>query len=580
MNQNPIVQQSDDIAKFASRLTQKYRSCMVVDLENDYCYSCGVHSCIDEVNEDPSEVQAYSDWLRIFVETEIELSEQARMRWILSVENIRQSLNDVHFYISVTYRNRKLANDECWQRMQVVLLDSDNVGIPSRVMLVQEKINSSVIARQHHFFNSSMFGVLQFSVYSEGLNRWRRFSYLNVNDEALRILGYTQDEFYEGMRSQQIDLVVPQDVATFIDLVTSLEQVGDRKDFHLHVLNRSGYVVAIGGEAELCISDDGRKYVQFIFQDESKTENTREVIADLKKEIEDLTNAIPCAVHRSLMAGKSVTEYVNREFTVLTGYDAIDLKVNFDGTFQSILATPEDVKIFNTGFSRALTMGKRIAVDFNIRKSDGSIIAVRDWLYVTHDKSDRLWLYGSMIENTDEKNTKSRADNFEEIIQYYSQGLNLLSSLSTLADQNRLAKRKKDFSPFIDLLATHSQASVIHYGISGGEAVPLYSNFRNSDDNCDAPVNLLLPHIQKCLNAMKNSRAFIVPNNLVLKAAIDAGLHDTSIFKDVNQMLMIPVAYDKDEIKEFLVIRNPNLWILHHLIPKVVADSLCAFRSR
>ncbi len=574
------VQQSEDIANFASRITQKYRNCMVVDLVNGSCYCCGLRAMEDTSLEDPSEKETYADWLQIFVETEIELPEQSRMKWMLSPENIKQSLNDHHFSISVSYRNRKLPSSECWQKLQVVLLESDNLGIPQRVMIVQEKINGSVLMREQRYFRSSLFGVMQFAVNTDGLNRWKRFSYLNVNDEALRIFGYTHDEFYEGMRTQQIDLIAPYDIANFIDLVSRLNEIGERSDVHLHVINRSGYVVTIGGEAELCISDDGRKFIQIIFIDESKTESSREALSDLKKELKDFTEAIPCAVHRSLMAGKSITEYVNREFTVLTGYDATDLKINFDGVFQSILATPEDVKIFNTGFSRALTTGKRVAVDFSVKRNDGTVVAVRDWLYVTHDKQDRLWLYGSMIENTDEKNTEKKVENLQEIVQYYTEGFDFIQKLSEFAVDANGKKQQPKFSEVVDLIAKETDSTVIEYSISedGKMANPEYSYF-SEKDNCETPIILSCSDVQKCIDSMKNHNCLIIPNKIIMKSFLSNELLEKNVFKNVETVLFLPFEYDGVMLKKFLLIRNPKSWLIHHKIPQCLSENLSVLQK-
>ncbi len=587
MNMESQVQQSDDIANFASRITQKYRHCMVVDLVEGSCYSCGVRSVEDNAMDDPSPAESYDDWLRIFVETEIELPEQSRMRWLLSPENLRQSLNDHHFFISVSYRNRRLPGDECWQRLQAVLLQSDNVGIPQRVMIVQEKINGSLLSRERRFFNCSLYGVMQFAVNTDGLNRWRRFSYLNVNDEALRIFGYTHDEFYEGMRNQQIDLIAPYDIPTFIDLVSGLSEVGTRSEVHLHIINRSGYVVTIGGEAELCVSDDGRRYIQIIFMDESRDENSRTALADMKKELKDLTDAIPCAVHRSLMAGKSTTEYVSREFTLLTGYDCTDLKINFDGVFQSILAGPDDVKAFNSGFSRALTTGKRIPVDFSIRRSDGSTVAVRDWLFVTHDRQDRLWLYGSMIENTEEKIVQSRAESLDEMVQYYARGLALTGKIAGLITSGSWRKKAGDrsedrkccFAAATDLVAKETGSSVIHYAMSrdGSEAECVYAKL--TEDCAEPPVNLPKENIKKCLEMMKTSGGAIIPSPLVLKSLVGPELASCSIFKNAGTILMIPLEIGDDLPIQFMILRDPEPWILHHEIPGTVADNLRALMS-
>ena len=280
------------------------------------------------------------------------------------------------------------------------------------------------------------------------------------------------------------------------------------------------------------------------------------------------------------MAGKSTTEYVSREFTVLTGYDCTDLKLKCDGVFQNILATPDDVKAFNSGFSRALTTGARVAVDLHVKRGDGSVVAVRDWLYVTHDARDRLWLYGCMLENTTEVNSRSRAENFEEIADYCAAGFETVSRVSALLNAAGGGK-KPALSDLAEIFAREAGASVAVYRISEEKARAEAVCWKNADGQNDVvPDELEIAGIAKMIEACRSAGFMIMPNEIVLKSALSVDLAGSVFLRDARQMVTLALTRGDGRPGTFLVIKNPQPWIMHHQIPKTLADMLLAVGDR
>lgn len=171
------VQQSEDKAHLITRIASKFSNCMVVDLVEKTYYRCDFGKARTNL-DDYCEMGAYAEWLQVFVETQIELTQQSRIRDFLSVNNFQHSLNEVHSHISLSYRNRTLPANEAWKKLQVILLESDGMGIPKRVAITQETLSSLLCSNENRFFNSRLYGVIQFGVNIRIPQRLYDFSYL------------------------------------------------------------------------------------------------------------------------------------------------------------------------------------------------------------------------------------------------------------------------------------------------------------------------------------------------------------------------------------------------------------------
>lgn len=571
------VQQSEDKAHFITRLASKYTNSLVLDLLDEMYYKCdfGMSHSSQDVG---CELEPYTQWLQVFVETHIELTQQSRIRTILSIENLRHSLNEIHHQISLTYRDRTLPENEAWKKIQVILLVSDDMGFPTRVVITQENLHSALCSHEDRFFNSNLYGVIQFGINQSDKTNWWDFSYLNINEKAASISGYSLDEFYEGLLNDQIYLVASSDIIVFRDLLTSLETVGQRSEFHVHTINRSGDLILVGGEAELCRDDDGRKFVQLIFIDETSVESQLSVIEELKKEIKDFSETVPCAIHRSLMAGKSTTEYVNRNFTLITGYDCIDLQEKFGGVLQSILATPEDVKNFNSAASRALTSGERVMVDLKVQHSDGSIIMVRDWLNVVHDKRDRLWLYGAMIEYTDEKRAQSKVELYGRFLDYYRQSNSaILKLIDYIYSKNPEKASSEDISVqnLTDFLSQLTDSSVILFQMDDEKKLTKAANYCiKENDPVGEPICLRYEAMKANFEEIGTMDCTVIPNPVVIKSYMKPEFYSQTISPDLIQFIVMPVEYRNNRLYRFYLFRNPPEWLMFESIPKTISETI------
>ncbi len=563
------VQQSEDKAHFITRLASKYSKCLVVDLiEENYYLSDFGKSRTDF--DDDFEFHSYSEWLQIFIETQIDLTQQSRIRDFLSISNLQHSLNEVRNRISLTFRDRTLPAEEAWKKLQVILLTSDEAGIPKRVVITQETVNSVLCSNENRFFNSKLFGVIQFGVNLSNTRNPYDFSYFNVNEKAAEIMGYGIDEFYEGVKSQRVDFIASADIVVLYDVLSDFQKVGDRTPFHLHVVHKNGDVIFIGGEAELCVNSEGVRFVQMLFIDETNLESQLSATEDLKNSIKSLTETVPCGFHRGLIGGKNSIESVSRNFTLITGYDLVDLQERFGGVIQRILATPEDVNAFNSALSKALISGERVKVDMRVKHNDGSIIMVRDWLYVVHGKSDKLWLYGAMLEYTDEKKAESRANMYQTLLDFHKKSDEVIQKIGEYVCP-KIDDETISLQSFTKNLSDLTSCSVILFEMNDEKKITeSVCSHILPNDLVGEPISLRYEALQDHVNRIGDISCRVVPNPIILQSFMKPEFFAKTISPELKQFVIMPVDYKNNRLHRFFIFRNPDKWLMHDSIPRAV----------
>ena len=127
---------------------------------------------------------------------------------------------------------------------------------------------------------------------------------------------------------------------------------------------------------------------------------------------------------------------------------------------------------------------------------------------------------------------------------------------------DRSEDRKCCFAAATDLVAKETGSSVIHYAMSrdGSEAECVYAKL--TEDCAEPPVNLPKENIKKCLEMMKASGSAIIPSPLVLKSLVGPELASCSVFKNAGTILMIPLEIGDDLPIQFMILRDPEPWIL------------------
>lgn len=559
----------DWFVKFAQRKLESCGSTLLVDLEIGTCTLCEPGEM--RFSDNQPKYTTYADWLRVFVETEVMPADQAKVQLMFSPDNLKQVMSFSSSHVSVTFANR----EGVWMKVIATLIDADSMGFAKSVMLEKIEVQANAMLAENRYFHSGLFGVIQFESPVGGTNRWPVSGVLKANEEALRTLDYTPEEFYRKASEQDLEIIAPCDIVNFREALGRLDRIGSRTMFSVKLLNRQGLMVAVRGELELCCNDDGKRFVQALFIDDTSNEKTGAVISDLKKELSDLSEASPCAMHRGLMAGASRIEQVNREFTLLTGYDAVDLReLPSGGTLQGIMAGPEDVAAFNQGFSKALTSGQRVMVEFKIKRKSGRVVSVKDWLYVSHDDRDRLWLYGSMIENSDEKRAVAKAAQLEAKAENHIECASLITELANSikvgrGDQIKIYKA-------LETLSSRTGASVVVYGLNEQEdAINVEINIdgRNAPKEPFGEIRTDMFEKWEFTGANLAVRVYSTP--MLLKPYLKSEIYNRFVDIGIERLVLIPLCESQDtEPRRWIYMFNPDAWFIEEGTARQVAAVL------
>lgn len=561
-------QQDRDLWLWINQYKRKFMQLLVVDLPSETYYEIDP----EKIEPDP---KAYNEWLQLFLEREVENDQQSQFSTLLKIDNLHNNLNHSNFLFTVMYHNRLDENKNLWRRMWIMLLENDQFGIPKRIILAQEPIFSQSLMQDPNIFNSNLFGAAKFSYDFEAKRINRRFQYIDVNNQALRIFGYTAEEFYEDITLQGGTLICPSDVPNLQSDLNKLEEVGDKQAFCYDIINRDGYLVKIKGEMELCANDQGQKYIQTLFFDNSAHESDKNTVKELTSEIDNIVRTVPGAIHRSLITGKNTVYYVSSLFKELTGYDLNDLIVKFGGNIKGMITDADSVKDFDAAFSRALTQRKPVAVDFKLKTASGDLINVRDWLYITHDQNDKLWLYGYLQDITSEKKLESKAEDHSNL----SSNMNALCSfmqevnaIVTNPKEQDETKREK----IITSLSKLAGGTVIVYFANHDRltATIEYSLGENPlSNNTKIDLRLIEQYFDKDLLEDQNCKIF--SNTIILKGKITESEYKLLEQRNSKRIILIPVAINKlNRTNRVVILENSDKWIFQEQVARAISAIL------
>lgn len=123
--------------------------------------------------------------------------------------------------------------------------------------------NERQAQRYNHLLRSMLCGIVQFQ-HDIILDK---VVYYEANPEAIRIFGYTEEEFWQHGPWTLTELVVPEDLDGLMREVVKLQHVGDKIQFEYRVLQKNGSHCWIIGTSELIRNMDGNVVVQSVYLD-------------------------------------------------------------------------------------------------------------------------------------------------------------------------------------------------------------------------------------------------------------------------------------------------------------------------
>ena len=113
-----------------------------------------------------------------------------------------------------------------------------------------------------HLFQSVLCGIVQY--HFEGNN----VIFKSANREAIRIFGFTHEEFWARREWNLADLIVEEDLAYVLKAVNKLQKLGDKAVYEYRLRKkRDGKTCWIIGSGEVILDSDGEEIIQSVYLD-------------------------------------------------------------------------------------------------------------------------------------------------------------------------------------------------------------------------------------------------------------------------------------------------------------------------
>lgn len=116
-------------------------------------------------------------------------------------------------------------------------------------------------AEYDRLFNSVLTGIVHYRAANNVV------TFKNANLEAIRIFGYTPEQFWAKRGWDLNAIIAPEDRLRITSEITRLQKPGDINPFEYRLLQKNGATCWIIGRAEVIIDTDGEKVIQSVFMD-------------------------------------------------------------------------------------------------------------------------------------------------------------------------------------------------------------------------------------------------------------------------------------------------------------------------
>ena len=151
----------------------------------------------------------------------------------------------------------------------------------------------SQAARYDALFQSVLCGIVQYRLQDGGV------AFKNANREAIRIFGYTPEDFWAKADWDLPSLIAPEDRARVLEEVSRLRRPGDVNPFEYRVLRRDGSLCWIIGRAEVILDTDGEQIVQSVYLDINEQKKAEQRSARLEEQVEASSEILHLALEHT-----------------------------------------------------------------------------------------------------------------------------------------------------------------------------------------------------------------------------------------------------------------------------------------
>ena len=230
--------------------------------------------------------------------------------------------------------------------------------------------------------------------------------FLDVNNGALKLLGYTKKEL---LSLSLFSLIEEDQLPNAFKTLKEIKQTGSQKKHSEYKLRRKdGSHVWVETEASV-IYREGKPYaIQSVGRDITARKRTEEDLREAKNRLHSLFEGIPVGLYRSTPEGKRLE--VNRALLRMTRYP--NREAFLKGNVIDDYVNPEDRKKWQAKIER-----EGIVRDFEAqcRRQDGTVIWIRDSARTVRDSEGQILYYEGAVEDITER---KRAEEKEK--QYFS----------------------------------------------------------------------------------------------------------------------------------------------------------------
>lgn len=156
----------------------------------------------------------------------------------------------------------------------------DDGGFFPAVGLSRSEMERRLAARYDHLLQSVLCGIVQYQYSSEGV------VFRNANQEAIRIFGYTQEEFWSRKYWNLEQLVAKEDREYIMAVLAALNSPRGKADFEYRLLKKDGSPCWIIGSAEVITDREGETFIQSVYLDVSERKATEQRNQRLSEQLE------------------------------------------------------------------------------------------------------------------------------------------------------------------------------------------------------------------------------------------------------------------------------------------------------
>ena len=156
----------------------------------------------------------------------------------------------------------KLGRSEDGRDICLSVVRDITVEIESRQRLEEQAEEQKRQAGQYdHLFQSVLCGIVQYRL-TDG-----RVVFIRANREAVRLFGYTEEEFWKIKEWDLAGLVVEEDRDQVLREARGLQKPGDMRRYEYRVRQKDGTPCWIIGSAEVLEDKEGNVYIQSVYLD-------------------------------------------------------------------------------------------------------------------------------------------------------------------------------------------------------------------------------------------------------------------------------------------------------------------------